>query len=1215
MANTEVTYLYKEARLNLEPAFPGSTIHLTLPSLAAPTFGTRPQLKRTIVHENYTDQDEDAFARKHLASEASIYFRRRQRYPRSFLWRILDDRKVLEIQSIDFDQDIDNQTEAYLTLRLQFPSPIRPFGVAFNEPDDQDALTAFVVTASKELYTLNLHRDFFMREAATDMDIGAWCKIYAPTAFRIRDPYRIVTVTDRDLFVSMQDGGIQRLTRGPGHDGSIWREIGFNKDTWSLKSLLTWKGSNAVRFNNTDLDGSAAAAIALSPESDYIFTVCLDHVLRVWNTNTGKPTLQEDLLRDSDAISDKSSQYFIGPSQPMLMQMLNFQGHGMDGVVYHVVTYSPKKHQFKFWGVRDPEDSVNGIKDIQSEFAFIPPVDELMNTTVWNLEEFYVKAQPGWRGAELWIRARSGPSSKIYSLKFSLDDSDEKLAYAWKHYWVSVDSGPLTVEGLKSNPKNPGELESLIPLIHNPSVTEQWLDFLLFPGRFTTASLETALLVYKKGLEQRQTSSNLSKGPFKDRLCATVASYVAQSRQTATNVDYEEHETGLMAQWQMYYGLVRDLHKRRGEVLSLVFDYGDDMPWLLLSDYASAIRKGCEVDILRSNQHILGTTEHLPRPLRSALQDEESQDVARLLAAASQFRKGFGASFKQQFQAIITNEMLQSSLMAIPARIEAIDQTCKLCEQVSDEDWTKLSEALGTLDFVDLDNGLIIKALETLTQAEAGRGVPKKQITQYGLRAISRIAQETLEITVDVLLDLMVLIIFIHIDIEPAERSDEFNAPELFTAIMDQLKDNSVLIWMGSTLWSHPVPTGQSSTKIMSLLAEDSRSSGGLPSISQTVLEGVAGSRTFSFPIPKLPLSEVLTYWARMWTSEPLRNQEYDHLVNDVLNILIQEKEIGLASDFLRFVPQNNWSTYLNARLCLLKGEYTLAAIYFKKASFTLAIGIFSIDDSDDGNFIRIDERELFSDGLPNYYLHCLSLFEKAKAHAFVAEFAKLGLQSLVGDEPDAIKTELHSRLFNASIQTSRFEEAYTALSRHTDIAMRKAGLHKLITSMVTRSQGPALLKFPFASLYNDVDSILESLCQNTLNISTGPPYHKILYSFRISRNDFRGAASILYQRLQRLQTTSSKYHDPEDGSLTQAYLMLINTLTSVSPDQAWILAEPRVDESAASWGIGRSKSVLQRRVITLPDLRKEYQAELDRAAAMENGQFAFAGGDEMDVL
>jgi DNA repair protein RAD51/nuclear pore complex protein Nup160 len=1050
MASTEVSYLYKEARLNLEPAFPGSTLHFTLPSSTTSTFGARTPTKRTIVHDKYIDKDEDAFARSYLASEASIYFRKKHQYPRSFLWRILDDRKVLEIQSIDFDQDYDHQSEAHLTLQLQFPSPIRPFGIAFDEPDDRDALTVFVVTQSKELYTLNLLRDFFIREKSTEGDIEDWCKIFSPASFRIRDPYRLVAVSDRDLFVSMQDGGIQRLTRKHGDDGSIWQDIGFRKDNWSLKSLVTWGGNNSVRFNNTDLDGSAAAAIALSPEKDYILSVCLDHVLRVWNAETGKLGLQEDLLRDHEKLPDKASQYFIGPSQPMLMQILNFQGVGMDGVQFHVATYSPKKHQFKFWGIRTLEDTLNGIKDVQGDLTFIPPVDELMNTTVWNLEEFYIKAEAGWKNTELWIRARSGPSSKIYSLKFNLEDNDEALAYAWKHHWISVDSGPLTIEGLKSNPTNPGELDSLAPTAHQTGVTEQWLNFLLYPGRFTTASLETALLVYKKGLGQKQAAGISNKAPFKDRLCAIVASYVALGRQNASKVDYEEHEVSLMAQWQMYYGLVRDLHKRRGEVLSLVFDYGYDMPWLLLSDYASAIRKGCEVDILHSNQHILRTAEGLPTPLQTALHDPESQDVARLLSAASQFRKGLGSSFQHQFQAVITNEMLQSSLLAIPARIEGIEQSCKLCDQIADEDVTKLSDALG-MDFVDLDNSLIMKAVEKLSQGEQGRGIPKKQVTQYGLKVVSRIAQETLETSIDILLDLMVLIIFMHVDIDIDDRSEGFSAAELFQEILDQLKDNSVLMWMACTFWSHPAPTGPSHEHTLRSLSEISSS--GQPAISQTVLEGICGHKTFGFPMPKGPQSEVLTYWARMWTSEPFRSSEYEHVVNDTLGILIQEKDVDLASNFLKFVPQNNWSTYLNARLCLLKGEYTLAAIYFKKSSFKLgkfkknyaeliktnkfpAIGIFNIDDSDSINLTSPDERDLFSDGLPNYYLHVLSLFEKAKAHAFVADFAKLGLQSLTGDEPQFVKTELLSRLFNASIQTSRFEEAYTALVRHTDVSL-----------------------------------------------------------------------------------------------------------------------------------------------------------------------------------
>jgi hypothetical protein len=170
---------------------------------------------------------------------------------------------------------------------------------------------------------------------------------------------------------------------------------------------------------------------------------------------------------------------------------------------------------------------------------------------------------------------------------------------------------------------------------------------------------------------------------------------------------------------------------------------------------------------------------------------------------------------------------------------------------------------------------------------------------------------------------------------------------------------------------------------------------------------------------------------------------------------------------------------------------------------------------------------------------------------------------------------------------------------------------------MITQSRTTELLTFPFVGLTDAVDTILTSLCQKTLNLASGPPYHQILYSFRISRNNFRGAASILHERLQRLKTTSSKIHDPADESLTQCYLMIINTLSSVSKEDAYIFAEQRIEGNGPpQWGIGQGKKLLKRQIITLDTLRKEYQAELDHVAAIESGQFPFVDPrDDMDIL
>jgi hypothetical protein len=63
-------------------------------------------------------------------------------------------------------------------------------------------------------------------------------------------------------------------------------------------------------------------------------------------------------------------------------------------------------------------------------------------------------------------------------------------------------------------------------------------------------------------------------------------------------------------------------------------------------------------------------------------------------------------------------------------------------------------------------------------------------------------------------------------------------------------------------------------------------------------------------------------------------------------------------------------------------------------------------------------------------------MLEAAKAYSYVADFARLGLRSMVGQEDQELKTDLLQRLFTASIQTSRFEEAYSAMARHSDAAL-----------------------------------------------------------------------------------------------------------------------------------------------------------------------------------
>lgn len=99
-------------------------------------------------------------------------------------------------------------------------------------------------------------------------------------------------------------------------------------------------------------------------------------------------------------------------------------------------------------------------------------------------------------------------------------------------------------------------------------------------------------------------------------------------------------------------------------------------------------------------------------------------------------------------------------------------------------------------------------------------------------------------------------------------------------------------------------------------------------------------------------------------------------------------------------------------------------------------MGLFNVEDADTASLVSEADRNYFSEGLPKYYSHIVGLFEKAKAYSYVADFAQHGLRSLRAREEPETRIELLQRLFSASIQTSRFQEAYSALIRLNDEAL-----------------------------------------------------------------------------------------------------------------------------------------------------------------------------------
>lgn len=935
---------YKEARLNVEPAFPGSTIAFTLPTSSLSTFGSRTTAKRTIIHEQVAEQDEEAFSRRHLAIEGSMFFRQHHTYPRSFLWRVLDNRKMLEIQATDLEHDVGNKLEANLTLLFQFPSPLRPFCVAFAEPTDRDVLMVFAITTANELFTLTIPRDFFANPSASEQEIETWCRRSEPVLFSGRIPYRLMAVDADELLVSLDDGAICRMRWDK--DSKTWDGSRYQHNNWSVRGLLSWKAQPTVRFDNADLAVSTATATALSPDKRHILSVCLDHSIRAWNVATGKPGAQMDLLGHNDhALEKNGNSYYIAPSNATLMAVVSGQTSGLGGADYHVITYSPKQHQFIFWGVRNADDQAEGFFNINEDADLVPPIDELMNTTVWTLDDFHFILGPaGWRGSEIWIRARSGPSSRVYSLKFDPSDDPDTLTQAWKNNWVSVDAGSLTVESLKSNSSNPSERD-VDGAEGDTDIFQDWVDFLFYPARFTAATLETALVIYKKNLDQKQsTRAAKNKGSLKERICSTITT-LAGTRQNGT-ADLDNFENAVIAQWQAYYGLVKDLHRRRGESLSLALDRENGLPWLVLSDHLSAIRSCSDAELASLNSTTLLTSQQLPTPIRKSLDKPDLRNVARLLNAAASFRQRLPPFVQQEVQRQIETDLLQSRSLTIIDRMEWVESHSEILRHVSDEDLSILVEELG-MEVKDLSTDTFLRAIQTLGFVEEGRANVRKQIARFGLEALLQVSQENLQADHDTLLDLLVLVLFMFVELE-GETPEEFDASEVFVELITQYKDCMTVSWLATTVWAHQSATGPASEALNRNLSESLKLGKRLPFV-QTVFEGIYGQHAVALPLPKGTKTDLLTYWSRAWTALVFKEGNYDSVVEDTMGILLVQKEYDLALDFSKFLPEGNWATYLKGQLHIALGDYTLAALCFQKAAFHLGMYLSSL------TFMRTD--------------------------------------------------------------------------------------------------------------------------------------------------------------------------------------------------------------------------------------------------------------------
>lgn len=209
MDSSDLQYLFKETRLNLEPPSPSSVVTIRVPAGS----GSRGRPK-----PSHDAEDETTFRLKNLATAASIYRRKWHDSPRNFLWRVLEDGTLLSIRAVDVSKK-DKAADASLIINFHFTAPIQPGCVVFSDPEEHDALCVHVLDQACYLYTFTLRPDLFKRRGAVDAGLPDICKVQSPSGLSFKYPHRMVAVSANTLLVTVNDGGMIRFDRQKGDDG------------------------------------------------------------------------------------------------------------------------------------------------------------------------------------------------------------------------------------------------------------------------------------------------------------------------------------------------------------------------------------------------------------------------------------------------------------------------------------------------------------------------------------------------------------------------------------------------------------------------------------------------------------------------------------------------------------------------------------------------------------------------------------------------------------------------------------------------------------------------------------------------------------------------------------------------------------------------------------------------------------------------------------
>lgn len=652
--------------------------------------------------------------------------------------------------------------------------------------------------------------------------------------------------------------------------------------------MLPFHGTHTLKHGKTKMEYSTATAIqvtSLGLEGClFAITICLDHRMRIWNLDDGQILYTGDILNVERAPQDVGK-WFIDPSQTNLLQLSGDQ-RGQRSCA----TYSPVGvGEFKFWTIMAKDSHTIVVKDRfpQDHFPAITP----SSSDVWTMADF-ILSQPLGEQPQLWVLWKNNMTYRVQ--RRDLDGLT--MAGTWAEEWdgVHVESGIVTAPN--SGPGDPTD------------VTEKWLGTILQPGRFTKATLETALSIYEEGLGAKRENGK-GRG-LAESICTVLGSTASLERTSQGEMDYEQFRSSSESQWRRFYRLLIELNKQRGEALGLMLDPQVGMAWVVCADYLSAIRQCSDLERLYYNNNSIPQGQH---------------EKADLVLSALSFFDGLPDNFVQLCEAAIRPELFEESTKTDMERIQYFYDKSAFWRGITDEDCAQIVDVLGP-NFSTVTSQLYRDILGLMTSPpELATRKLTQPVSDLGRKLVMKAVRETIDLQWKVYLSQLVLLV--HMEFEPENDDDALHnrvdIGQVYRQLIGALRRLELLRWLVKTELPSPLfrgekPAGKRSDDVQML----------------TALEVNVGHLLGFDDLKDETLALCLT---DIVVGLCAPDSDIEVSTSLIQCALIKRERADLASELTPFCDQEPFSVYVQGRVMLALRDYAAAAVEFRKAAIGMS--------------------------------------------------------------------------------------------------------------------------------------------------------------------------------------------------------------------------------------------------------------------------------------